>query len=182
MSSFPNQLGPGLFVPTTNVWDVSEISDIDVQSTEFKELLVRLYQNLNTISLALNLKDTGYYSETEFVNGQAYFPDPALSSTTAANPVFRQVFRKVVNFGTLPNAGTTSVAHGISFDTTFTITRLYGAATDPVALDYIPLPYASPTDADNIELNADATNINVITGSNRTAFTVSYIIVEYLKQ
>jgi hypothetical protein len=33
----------GIFVPTTNVWDVSQIYEIDVTSPQFKELLVRLY-------------------------------------------------------------------------------------------------------------------------------------------
>jgi len=101
VSSFPPQLGPGLFVPTTNVWDVSEIYSLEGIKPEFKELLVRLYQNINNLSLALNLKDTGYYTEEEFVTGQVFFPNPSLSSTTQQTPTFRQTFRKVINFVSL---------------------------------------------------------------------------------
>lgn len=177
MAFIPNETeNVGLYIPTTNVWDVSELYSVDVTSPEFKELLVRLYQNINNISIAVNLKDSGYYVDQEFVNGQQFFnPTP---NTTAD---YRADFRKLIDFGTLPNAGTKSVPHGITVDANTTWTRIYGAATDPVNLIGLPLPYASPTDANEIELYVDATNVNVITGSNRTAFTRCYIILEYLK-
>jgi hypothetical protein len=44
------------------------------------------------------------------------------------------------------------------------------------------LPYASPTDADNIELSVDVTNVSITTGSDRTGFTTTYIVLEYIKQ
>lgn len=180
-ASYPSQLNPGAFIPTTNVWDVSQLYSVDVNSPEFKELLVRLYQNVNNIALLLNIKDTGYYPRAEIVNGQVFFPDPALSSTTAAAPVFRQVFRLVINFGALPNTATKSVAHGLTITAGYTFTRIYGCASDTTGGTYIPLPYASPTDASNIEVSVDATNVNVITGSDRTNFAAAYIILEYIK-
>lgn len=179
--SYPSQLGPGAFVNTTNRWDVSKIFEFNPDSDEFKELIVQLHQNINEIALVLNIKDSGYYVESEFVNGQIFFPNTSLSSTTAANPVHRQVFRKVINFGTLPNAGTTSVAHGLTIDSNFTFTRIYGAATDPGSA-FIPLPYSSTTLVNNIELNVDATNVDITTGIDRTGFTTTYVILEYIKQ
>lgn len=177
MAYIPAQsLNTGLYVSTTNVWDVQELFTVDVNSQQFRELLVRLYQNVNNISLALNNKDSAMYFEQEFVNGQLFF-NP--NSTDPNNQ--RQVFRKTINFGALPNAGTKSVAHGITFDANSNVTRIYGAATDPAGFTYIPLPYASPTLANNIELYADATNVNVITGSNRTNYTRSVIIIEWVK-
>lgn len=172
--------GVGLFVPTTNVWDVSEIYQTDVTSPEFKELLVRMYQNLNLMSLALNIKDSGYYDTSNFVNGQIFFPSTTLNSTTAAVPTFRQVNRLVVNFGALTNTATKNVAHGLAPTTSWTFTRIYGCASDTTAFAYLPLPFASPTDADNIELRVDATNVTIITGSNRSSFNVCYVILEYL--
>jgi hypothetical protein len=180
--SIADQSNFGAYFGTTNVWDVSRLYEVDVKSPEFKELLVRLYQNINNISTLLNLKDTGYYALTEFINSQSFFNDPAVALTTVSQPAFRQVFRKVINFGALPNTATKSVAHGIAFGDTFTTTRIYGSSSDTTGHTYIPLPYASPTDANEIELNVDATNVNVTTGSNRTNFTVTYIILEYLKQ
>ena len=176
-----NPQNVGSFVPTTQVWDVSEIYNTDVASPAFKELLVRLYQNLNLMALALNTKDTGIYPTSEFINSQVWFPDPTLTSASSTTPTFRQVFRKVINFGALPNTATKTVAHNLTMTATTTLTRLYGAATDPVNLRYIPLPYASPVLANNIELSCDNTNVSVTTGSNRTAFSVCYIVIEYIK-
>lgn len=171
----------GAYVNTTNIWDVQQIQQVDVTSPEFKELLVRLYQNINNIALVLNVKDTGMYQLSEFVSGQLYFSNPATNSSTAQSPTQRQVRRKVINFGSLPNAGVKSVAHNITMTSATSFTRIYGAASDTTGNIYIPLPYASPTDADNIELYVDATNVVVTTGSNRSNFNIAYVILEYLQ-
>lgn len=174
----------GLFIPTTNVWDVSQVYSTDITSPQFKELLVRLYQNVNAIALAVNLKDSGYYVQEEFVNGQVFFPNPTIATTTSQQLVGRQVYRKVINFGALPNAGTTSVAHDIPFNvnSTITFTRIYGASTDTTNFVAIPLPYASSTAANNVELSATTTNVVITTGINRSSFDTTYVILEYIKQ
>lgn len=171
----------GLYVPTTNIWDVGQIQDMDVNSSDFKELLVRLYQNLNNIATVVNIKDSAYYDTNEFVNGQQFFPDPSLNSGTTTTATFRPGFRLVVNFGSLPNTGTTNVPHGLTMTSGVTLTRMYGAASDTSGKNYIPIPYASPVLANNIELLADSTDVTIITGSNRSAFTQCYVILEYLK-
>jgi len=171
----------GSFVQTTQVWDVAQLQDVDVTSPEFKELLVRLYQQINNIAIVLNTKDTGMYELSEFVNGQLYFNNPVYNSGTPFQGGPRQVIRLVVNFGALPNTGTKSVAHGITCTGQTTFTRIYGCSSDVTGKNYIPLPYASPTAANNIELKVDATNVTIITGSNRSAFTITYVILEYLQ-
>jgi hypothetical protein len=180
--SNPNQVG--LFLPTTNIWDVSQIQNIDVTRPEFKELIIRLYQNVQLISTILNLKDSGYYDTSEFVNGQLFFADPTLTSSSPLNPRFRQVFRMVVNFGALPAANTAkSVAHNITTTSTLSVTRLYGAATKPTAQLYVPIPYASATSLDG-QLELSMTNTNVIIKSGNTdwsTYTITYVIIEYLK-
>ncbi len=176
------QQNTGAFVPSNYIWDVQQLYQVDVRSPEFKELLVRLYQNINNIALVLNVKDTGIYDIQQFVNGQLYFPNPALNSSTAQTPDLRQVYRLVVNFGALPNAGTKTVAHGITCTTTTSFTRIYGCATKPtVAFEYIPLPYASATLVNNIELFVDGTNVNVVTAADYSAYTITYIILEFLQ-
>ena len=44
-------------VPTTQVWDVGDIKSMDINSDEFKEFLVLLYQRLNQIAIATNSRD-----------------------------------------------------------------------------------------------------------------------------
>jgi len=171
----------GSFVPLLDVFDDQLIRQLDPDSEQFKEFLTRLRTNINNIAIALNTKDTGFYVTQSFVNGQVFFPNPSLGSSTPQQPTYRQVYRKVINFGTLPNAATTSVAHGITTTAAFTFTRIYGCATNPNT-SFIPLPYASPTLNKNIELNADATNVNITTGIDRTAYTTTYVVLEYINQ
>ena len=171
----------GLFVPTTNVWDVSQIYQANIDNPALVELLVRLYQNINSIAIAINLKDSGIYFPQEFINGQIFFPNPANTSATQTNPNPRQVYRQVVNFGALPNATTKSVSHGITVTATTTFTRIYGTASDTTNKFYIPLPYASAA-GNNAELYADATNVNIITTIDYSNFTICYVVLEYIQQ
>lgn len=85
---------------------------------------------------------------------------------------------KLINIGTLPNTATKSVAHNIG--ASFTVVSCYGAANDPSTPRAFPLPFVSTSFASNqISVTVDSTNVNVITGANRTAFTASWIILEY---
>lgn len=177
----------GNFIPTTQVWDVSEIRNIDVTKPEFKELLVRMYQNLNTMSISLNNKESSFYDTQETIKGQAFFASPSLSSTSSNRPEARQVFNKVVNFGALPNTATKTMAHGVDVQRGFTFTRIYGASTQQantnplLAYSAVPLPYASTVLANNIELYVDATTIGITTGADWSGYTTTYIVLEYMK-
>lgn len=168
----------GVFVPTTFTFNLLEI---DSSNIKFEEFLRKLSSNLNNIATALNLKDTGVYSADEFVCGKTYFANTTLRSTSASAAAPRQVFRKVVDFGALPNATSKSVAHGLTMTASTIITDIYGGATDPSGNNYIPLPYSSPTLNNNIELRGDGTNVIITTGIDRTAFTTTYVVLEYLK-
>ena len=170
----------GAFLPTTNVWDVNEIYSTDVTSDSFKELLVRLYQNINNIAVMVNIKESGFYNIPEFVTGSQFFPNPALTSGTAQTPTLRPVLRTVVNFGALPNAASKSVAHNISVSSSYTFTRIYGTATN-LNTRFIPLPYASNTIGSNIELSVSPTQVTVTTAFDYSAFTTTYIILEYIR-
>ena len=142
-------------------------------SEDDSQFLIQITSDYSTIAKAVNVREISNFPLQEIAAGQNfYFPNPQQP---------RQTFRMTVNFGALPNAGTKSVAHGISFTSTFSVTKIYGAASDQSGLNYIPLPYASPTLANNVELSLNATNVTITTGSNRSNFTVCYIIIEYLK-
>lgn len=172
----------GAFIQTTQVWDVAQLEAVDVNSKEFKELLVRLYQQINNIANVLNIKDTGMYQLSEFVNGQVWYSNPTLSSATAQIPEDRQVMRKVINFGALEVA-TKSVAHGITCTVMTTFTRIYGVANKTTApFSYLPLPYAGLTAvANNIELLVDATNVTINNGIDRSMYNQCYVVLEYLQ-
>jgi hypothetical protein len=176
----------GSFVPTTDIWDTQQLYDVELDSEEFRELLVRLYQNLNNMAIVINTKDSAYYSTQEFLNSQLFFANPSMDSNTANGIQLRQAFRTTIDFGALPNAGTKSVAHNIDISiiiplTTFSFTRIYGAASKPDQTSFIPLPYSSATLINNIELSVTDTDIVITTSIDYSAYN-GIIVVEYLKQ
>jgi hypothetical protein len=174
----------GEYVPSTEIWQiVQELSTANPGSDQFKELIVRLALIVNRINLAVNTKETGIYDNSrEFITSGQYFPNPVFFSGTPQEPDPRMVYRTVVYPGVpLPNTATLSIPHNIICTAATNFTRIYGAATQP-STSYIPLPFVSATDvAHNIEINVDTTNVNIVTGANYSAYTISYIILEYLQ-
>ena len=85
----------GVFVANTWILDVAKIGSVNVNAPEFKELLVRLYQNLSLMNNALNLKVSGYLIDSENVTGKLLFPDPASSGNFRQ---YRSVYSYVVGF------------------------------------------------------------------------------------
>lgn len=163
----------GAFLPTTSIFDPGLVRSLNVNSEEFKEVLVQLMQAVNNIALVTNIKDTGYYYQQQFVNGQVYFPNPAFNSTTAQSPVGRQVTRMVINFGPLPNAAEKSVAHGVTFNSSISGTRVYGCATNPgVRLVSIA--------NNDINVQVTPTDIVLTTESDYSDCTICYMVLEYL--
>lgn len=176
MPSYPSNVNPGWFLPTTEIIGTDLIIEAAKDNVLLQQVLIQVIKSIGNLNKTVNGKDTGIYSFTEFINSQGYY-----ISSNSSQPI--SVFRKLINFGALPDTGNKPVAHNIPINANqdFTFTRIYGVATDPVNFVYLPLPYASPTPANNIELQVTDTNISITTGSNRTAFTRCYVVVEYLK-
>jgi hypothetical protein len=185
MPIYPSNVGPGLFLPTTQLIDTQAISQNETIDDNFKQVMIRIVQAFNDYAYAINLKDTGMYNLTEFVTGQVYFPNPALTSTTAQAPVFRQVFRSVVNFGALPNTANKAVAHGLTITANTTFTAIYATATNTAAVfpvvASIPIPITFAATGNIIDLRVDSTNVNIETTFNATAYNVCYVVLEYIK-
>ncbi len=168
------QPNTGQFVATTSVFDVSRLYEVEVTSPEFKELLVRLYQQVNNLSISSNNKISGYYIQEEFITSSNYF-NPNSSDPLQLRPEFRKTF----NIGAL-GAGVTNFAHNLAITNTWQFTHIYGAASDNVGFNYYPLPFASAGGANNIELRVNAANI-VITNNSGINFTSCIVTLEYLK-
>lgn len=169
-----------LYVSTTPAIDQNNLAGKSIDSPEFKQFIVQLYQYLNGLAISSNSKDSGIYDTTPTLSGQAFFPDPVLSSSTSTEPSLRNTLRLVVDFGALPDARTKSVPHGITLTAANIFTRIYATATDPVDLSYIPIPYASSTTANIVELNVDDTFVNITTNGDDTAYTICYVILEWI--
>lgn len=127
----------------------------------------------------VNIREIGQFELQELLSGQTWF-------TVSNNPKrSRSVFRKVIDFGALPNATTKSVAHNITMTSTGFFTKVIAVAKNPTAAagtpKYFQIPYASPVLNDNIEIFCDDTNVYIKTGKNQTAVTQVYCVLEYIK-
>lgn len=126
-------------------------------------------ENLKKISIAVNIREIGWFLDDERLTGQQFIP-PAIVSGDSQQ--YRSILRKVIDFSPLA-AGVNTRAHGIVFDANFTLMHLYAAATDAVALTAIPIPNGANT----ISMNA----VNVIITST-AAFTRAFAVVEYIQE
>lgn len=168
---FPKSVGA--FVPTTDVWDQANISSLNVNSEEFKLLLIRLLQNISNISNVLNLKESALYDTQQFVTGQLFF-----SNTEGQPQKFRNSLRLVMNIGAL-GAGVTTVAHGLTITAAWTFTRIYATASDSIGFNYYPIPWAGAAGG-FISIVVNSTNV-VINNNSGIAFTSCIVVLEYLQ-
>lgn len=87
-------------------------------------------EQLKKISNAVNIRTIGWLLDQELLSGQSFIPGETLPG---ANPVeFRQVFRKVINVSPIL-VGANTYAHGVVFDSNFTLIDLWVAATKSTA-------------------------------------------------
>ena len=90
----------------------------------------------------------------------------------------KPIYRKVVDFGILPNATNKTVAHNISnIDKIISISGWTSNNTQT-----LPLPYTNPSGLSyQIMVYANTTNVIVRTAIDRREYTTTYITLEYTK-
>lgn len=90
----------------------------------------------------------------------------------------KPIYRKVVDFGALPNATNKTVLHNIS-NLSYVIKL---SAITYNGTYWLNLPHVNvSTVSQNIAIEADATNIRITAGSNRSNYTSCYVTLEYTK-
>src|SRR5882724_4464250 len=87
----------------------------DAVPDKWEEARPFFVEQLKRISNAVNIREIGWFLDEELLSGKAFIPGTTNLNDLSTSQVFRQVLRKVVDFGPLPAAGTKSVPHGITF-------------------------------------------------------------------
>ena len=90
----------------------------------------------------------------------------------------KPLYRKVIDFGALPNNSSKSVLHGIT--NRDKIVNIHGYSYRSTDDTYITLPY-SATGTQNVACYVNGSNVITITYQDRRNFAVSYIVLEYTK-
>lgn len=173
-----NNYRQGTALPTTYVYDVDEI---DVESEGFKELIVRLQEDTNSIILALNRKIDGSHFQTVFNTGAVLFAPTNVSNT---NDNMRAIFTTTVPFGALPNTSIKSVPHNIPAPVLsaglWSLVGWQVSATKPNTIS-VPVPGFDPADITKpINVWFDKTNVNIQTTSDMTAYTICNVTFTYV--
>ncbi len=128
-----------------------------------------LTEQLKEYGNAINIREIGWLLDEELLTGKQFIPGADISGTSQQ---FRAVFRKVIDCSPLI-AGVNNFAHGLNITDRFQLMKLYGAASDTVALTGIPLP--NNTDS----ITYDATDIIITTGA---AYDKAIAVIEYIDE
>ncbi len=174
---FPN-FSQGFFLSTTPFYDTHIIMDMDIESDEFKEFLVRLRDTITAHAIAINQREIGSYSQIEIISGNA-FSFNINDKSSVKDKIESRVW---IETNALPASGTKTIAHGIDFSNdVITSTRIIGAATNSSTNDSIPLPYSSPVLNENIGVRIDNTNIYITVGKNWSSYDISNITIQFIR-
>lgn len=90
----------------------------------------------------------------------------------------KPIYQKTINFGALPNNTTKNVAHEIS--NLDYVVEMYGVSSDGSI--QACLPYVNPASLSNaVSIKINGSNIQIVTASNMSTFTKTYITIQYTK-
>lgn len=141
--------------------------DLEELETTDKTDLVSAINELNTNVNSLDDRDN--YSTTEQVIGTWIDGKP--------------IYRKVINFGSLPNAESKSVAHNIAnIDFIVNVWGMAKRANADNDVNFFPINESRPlNNIDAIGLFASETSVIIQTGADRSNVPITYVIIEYTK-
>lgn len=117
------------------------------------------------ISLSSQNSNLGNYSTTEHLTGKYWVGG-------------KPIYRKVVNFGMLPNNTVKTVNHNVSGISDWV--SFYGITWNNAKTSMV-LPHVDLDPSYSVALWVTSTAITIKTGQNRNEFSECYVILEYTK-
>lgn len=110
-------------------------------------------------------------------------PDIYSTTETKTNKVWidgKPIYRKVINFGSLPNNTTKYIPHNIN--NIDKVIEIRGYATESGTKNFYPLPlqYKGADSSYNVEILVNNNNVIAGASQNRSMYT-AYVILEYTK-
>lgn len=133
-----------------------------------------IYYSATNVVNSYSASTTNTYSANYVNELNAY----ATTETRIGMWLGKQLYRKVINTGALPNATSKSIAHNIS--NIDKVVNIRGYAYRDSGQTTITLPFTS-TGNNSIVCNREGANVVIIAYSDRRTFTESYVVLEYTK-
>lgn len=158
-------------VPTNNPYFVCNFYSTD----QTADVNVGYNNILNSIQIEEGTTATTYTPYQNLGGMENYSSEEVVIGTFLGKPLYR----KVIEFGNLPNITTKNVNHNIS--NLDKIINLYGNAYDSNSTTSFPLPFTSLSSLNYcIALYATSSTVSLQTGIDRSNLT-GYIVIEYTK-
>ncbi len=98
----------------------------DVVPINWEDARPFLTEQLKKISNAVNVREIGWFLDEELLSGKQLFP----GVNSPNNQTFRSILRKVIDTGPLVAGVNPGIAHGIVFDSNFTLIDLWVSGTN----------------------------------------------------
>lgn len=136
-----------------------------IPSPSDPDFVVKLTQYLRDIAKELRYKQTITQTISEQIVGQESG---------------RTIFGKQIDFGALPNNAEKSIPHGITVTPSFRWRKIRAIAQDASG-NAFEINYSNTNAMAPVSIRVDPTNIIIKTGSDRSAFTIVTIFLEYIK-
>lgn len=143
----------------------------DAVPDKWEEARPFFVEQLKRLSLAINIREIGFYLDEELLSGKAFIPGSETLNNVGTSQTFRTILRKVVDVGPLVAGANAGVAHGITFDDNFTLIDLWVAGTNSTAFT-----------ARNISGNDVIMDASDITITSPQAFDRAYAVIEYIQE
>ena len=90
----------------------------------------------------------------------------------------KPIYRKVIDCGALPNATAKEIPHGIT--NLDMIINMYGTSINTSNIG-ITLPFATTTPSVCVDLHYNMTYVRIVTGTDLSNYTKTYVTIEYTK-
>ena len=145
--------------------------------SDFNQLVLKLTDYSRSVSTSINQREICAYVANEILTGSTLFSDEDTSDVELS--VLRPVYRKVIQFGPLPNATSKSVPHHIPVVNTYQFIKVLTVPNNPAATG--ATPYATPIPNATARVDITTTNIVITTTADYSAYTVCSVILEYVK-
>lgn len=163
--ALPNNLvyydNPSTQVPVTPYVNTSDIVNEAVTTAKIDDGAV------TETKLDLSSLNFGNYSTSEVDTGFTWVDG-------------KNIYKKTVNFGAMPNATVKSVNHSIS--NLDRVLKVEGYAYDPSGTGtMVPLPMPSTHPDYDIQIDVKATVIEIASNANRSNYSESYVTLYYTK-
>lgn len=130
-----------------------------------------LVEQLKKISLAVNIREIGWFLDEELLSGKAFIPGADAISNLGTNQTFRTILRKVVDVGPLVAGANAPVLHGITFDDNFTLIDLWVSGTNSTTLT------ARRISGNDVIM--DSTDLTI---TSPQAFDRAFAVIEFLQE